>query len=111
LGQGPGEGLSPVLNDSSFGFASRRELPYEIATDDHELLRAFARDRSQEAFRQLVDQHLRLVYAAAHRIVRDPHLAEEVAQNAFTLLAMHCVRSKKHRRERFRIGSPIATDR
>ena len=92
--------------------------------DDHELLRAFARNRSEKAFRQLVERHLRLVYAAAHRIVRDPHLAEEVAQNVFTLLAqkageivppqvvagwlynstrhlaMHCVRGEQRRRER-----------
>ncbi len=92
--------------------------------DDHELLRDFARAQSQDAFRQLVDRHLRMVYGVAHRIVRDVHLAEEVAQNVFTLLAkkaagivppqvvagwlynstrhlaMHCVRSEQRRRER-----------
>ena len=95
-----------------------------VAMDDHSLLKEFAQNQSQDAFRELVDRHLRMVYGAAHRIVRDVHLAEEVAQNVFTLLAkkaagivppqvvagwlynstrhlaMHCVRSEQRRRER-----------
>ena len=58
-----------------------------VAMDDHALLQDYLRRQSQDAFRQLVDRHLRMVYGTAHRIVRDVHLAEEVAQNVFTLLA------------------------
>jgi len=55
--------------------------------DDHELLRKYDRERSEEAFRELVDRHLGMVYAAARRMVRDWHLAEEVAQDVFCTLA------------------------
>ncbi|MCL4179027.1 MAG: hypothetical protein KJ072_14945 [Verrucomicrobia bacterium] len=55
--------------------------------DDHELLREFDRERSEEAFRELVDRHLGMVYAAARRMVGDWHLAEEVAQDVFCTLA------------------------
>jgi RNA polymerase sigma factor (sigma-70 family) len=55
--------------------------------DDRELLRDYAERRSQDAFRELVERHLPMVYSAARRIVHDAHLAEEVAQNVFTTLA------------------------
>jgi RNA polymerase sigma factor (sigma-70 family) len=55
--------------------------------DDHELLREFVRRQSQDAFRQLVERHLPMVYSAARRMVRDPQLAEDVAQTVFTTLA------------------------
>ena len=94
------------------------------AMDDRELLRDYVEGRSQEAFRQLVDRHLPMVYSAARRMVRDAHLAEDVAQSVFTTLAqkaeslvppqvvsgwlynttrhlaLHAVRTEQRRRER-----------
>ena len=55
--------------------------------DDHQLLDEFVKARSQGAFRELVERHLPVVYSAARRLVRDAHLAEEVAQSVFTTLA------------------------
>jgi RNA polymerase sigma factor (sigma-70 family) len=92
--------------------------------DDRELLDEFVKARSQGAFRELVARHLPVVYSAARRMVRDSHLAEEVAQSVFTTLAqkaesirppqvlggwlynttrhlaMHAVRTDQRRRER-----------
>ncbi|HWN94151.1 MAG TPA: sigma-70 family RNA polymerase sigma factor [Methylomirabilota bacterium] len=92
--------------------------------DDRELLDEFVKARSQSAFRELVARHLGVVYSAARRMVRDSHLAEEVAQSVFTTLAqkaesirppqvlggwlynttrhlaMHAVRTEVRRRER-----------
>src|SRR4029078_6610458 len=55
--------------------------------DDWQLIQDYVAWNSETAFRTLVDRHLNLVYAVALRQVRDPHLADEVAQAVFILLA------------------------
>jgi uncharacterized protein (TIGR03435 family) len=59
--------------------------------DDHELLRQYVQSHSQEAFRELVDRHLPMVYATARRVVGDAQLAEDVAQGTFSTLAQKAV--------------------
>ncbi|HTI98188.1 MAG TPA: TIGR03435 family protein [Dongiaceae bacterium] len=57
------------------------------SADDLTLLREYATRRSEAAFAALVARHIGLVHAAALRQVRDPHMAEEVTQAVFVLLA------------------------
>jgi RNA polymerase sigma factor (sigma-70 family) len=53
-------------------------------TPDNELLRRYAETNSEEAFRELVQRHVHLVYSAALRQVNgDAHLAQDVAQTVF----------------------------
>ena len=55
--------------------------------NDAELLAAYANRQSEEAFGVLVERYVALVHSAARRQVQNPHLAEEVTQAAFTILA------------------------
>ena len=55
--------------------------------DDLTLLREYATRNSEAAFETLVSRRVGFVYAAALRQVRDPHLAEEITQAVFIILA------------------------
>jgi RNA polymerase sigma factor (sigma-70 family) len=58
-----------------------------MMTNDMELVREYAAHNSEAAFATLVSRHIDLVYSVALRHVRDVHLAEEITQAAFIILA------------------------
>lgn len=62
-------------------------IMYMESLSDAELLAEWIARRSQSAFALLVRRHISLVHSAARRQVDDPHLAEEVTQTVFLLLA------------------------
>jgi RNA polymerase sigma factor (sigma-70 family) len=57
------------------------------AMDDMTLLREYAANNSETAFEELVSRRLNFVYSSALRQVRDPHLAGEITQAVFIILA------------------------
>jgi len=65
-------------------------------TGDSSLLRRFAADRSEEAFAEVVRRNLNLVYSAALRKTGDAHLAEDVTQKVFALLARKAGALSRH---------------
>src|SRR5258708_973860 len=59
---------------------------------DLELLASYAREKSDDAFAEIVRRHVDLVYGSALRQVRSRQLAEEVAQCVFLELARQASR-------------------
>ncbi len=55
--------------------------------NDSHLLRTYAERKFEPAFTELVRRHVDFVYSTAIRMVRDPHLAEDVTQGVFIALA------------------------
>jgi RNA polymerase sigma factor (sigma-70 family) len=76
--------------------------------DDMSLVREFAGQQSEAAFEALVTRHVNLVYSAALRQVGDAHIAEEVTQAVFIILAR---KAGSLRRETFLTGWLFKTTR
>ena len=55
--------------------------------DDMALVREYAASQFERAFETLVSRHVNLVYSAALRQARDAHLAQEITQAVFIILA------------------------
>ena len=58
-----------------------------VTPDDITLVREYAASQSEPAFAAIVQRHIHHVYSAAIRQVGDPHLAEEITQVVFIILA------------------------
>ena len=63
------------------------EMNAATTTPDRDLVRSYASEGSETAFRALVGRHVGLVFATALRQVGDTGLAEEITQNVFVHLA------------------------
>src|SRR5580692_2445632 len=55
--------------------------------DDMQLLRDYVEHGSEAAFEAILNRHVNLVYSTALRQVREAHLAGEVTQTTFIILA------------------------
>ena len=66
-------------------------------TEDRELLRQYADEKSEPAFSELVRRHIGLVYSIAHRRTNDAQRAAEVTHEVFVDLARKASQLKTHR--------------
>lgn len=60
---------------------------FDVQVSDSQLLTDFVRMQDQRAFGTLVQRHINLVYSAALRRTRDSHLADDITQTVFVILA------------------------
>jgi RNA polymerase sigma factor (sigma-70 family) len=58
-----------------------------MTSDDMALVQAYAAEQSEAAFAAIVSRHVGLVHSAALRQLRDAHLAQDVTQAVFVILA------------------------
>ena len=73
-----------TLSDFAIGGCLISEMQEKT---DAQLLRDYAEQRNEAAFRELVSRHADVVYASALRQVSSPDLAHDIAQSVFTDLA------------------------
>src|ERR1035438_2371469 len=59
----------------------------KMTSDDMALVQAYAAEQSEAAFATIVSRHVGLVHSAALRHLRDAHLAQDVTQAVFVILA------------------------
>ena len=64
--------------------------------EDAELLRRYTEEGAQDAFAELVNRHLGLVYFGALRRTSDAHLAADVCQTVFIAMARNARRLRSH---------------
>jgi len=67
--------------------ASQFEETMPAVVRDRRLIQRYTRDGSEDAFHELVERHLRLVYATCLRELGDAALAEDATQIVFLILA------------------------
>jgi RNA polymerase sigma factor (sigma-70 family) len=66
-------------------------------SEDAELLRRYATERSEAAFAELVRRHVDLIYSAALRMLNgDAHGAQDLAQQVFSEMARQSPRLARH---------------
>lgn len=63
---------------------------------DQQLLRDYAKRRSEAAFSELVHRHIDLVHSAAFRLTGNAQAAKDVSQAVFTILAQNADRLTRH---------------
>jgi RNA polymerase sigma factor (sigma-70 family) len=80
--------------------------------DDFNLIRIYAEERSETAFRELVSRHSAAVFAVCRRRLRDVHFAEDATQRTFMILARKArdVRNLPIRPYLFRIATGCCAD-